>query len=269
MGIATWASLRCGVLPKVHKLYFIQSEKLDNLVSFAYKILRIRFGYEVFILNRANLAYILGKNHDEVNNIKGKLSNWTLVLGIAGLDRLPKEKVEYQEKDISDIAQQFALKLTPTIPEANQKLLLELLTNTSTDPYWKLRVKGGFQDIFFISTLDKAADFSKQVYSLSQEYGYPASDIGMYFQPVVQGVSCHCEFTLPYNPQNMDEVAKVKRFVSEGSEALMKQGAFFSRPYGSWAAGAYSRDSQNTWALKKIKAIFDPNNIMNPGKLCF
>jgi FAD/FMN-containing dehydrogenase len=32
---------------------------------------------------------------------------------------------------------------------------------------------------------------------------------------------------------------------------------------------AYNRDAQTTTVLKKIKDIFDPNHVMNPGKLCF
>jgi FAD/FMN-containing dehydrogenase len=32
---------------------------------------------------------------------------------------------------------------------------------------------------------------------------------------------------------------------------------------------AFNRDAASTIALKKIKGIFDPNNVMNPGKLCF
>ncbi|RPJ13983.1 MAG: FAD-binding oxidoreductase, partial [Deltaproteobacteria bacterium] len=31
----------------------------------------------------------------------------------------------------------------------------------------------------------------------------------------------------------------------------------------------YNRDTQGTIALRKIKQIFDPKNVMNPGKLCF
>ena len=49
----------------------------------------------------------------------------------------------------------------------------------------------------------------------------------------------------------------------------MNAGAFFSRPYGALTDIAYRRDGETTSALKKVKAVLDPNNIMNPGKLCF
>jgi FAD/FMN-containing dehydrogenase len=32
---------------------------------------------------------------------------------------------------------------------------------------------------------------------------------------------------------------------------------------------AYRRDGETTAALRKVKGIFDPKNIMNAGKLCF
>jgi FAD/FMN-containing dehydrogenase len=49
----------------------------------------------------------------------------------------------------------------------------------------------------------------------------------------------------------------------------MHQGAYFSRPYGIWADMAFNRDAQTTLVLKKVKKIFDPKAVMNPGKLCF
>ena len=147
--------------------------------------------------------------------------------------------------------------------------MLEILSGASKDPYWKLRYKGGYHDIFFLTTLNRAPEFVKTIYGLSEAVGYPTSDIGIYIQPLMQGVACHCEFVLPFDPGNQSEVTKVQKLVTEGSEALMKLGAFFSRPDGTSANMAYNRDAQTTIALKKIKGIFDPNNVMNPGKLCF
>jgi FAD/FMN-containing dehydrogenase len=107
------------------------------------------------------------------------------------------------------------------------------------------------------------------MFSVAEGYGYPTSEIGVYIQPVHQGAGCHCEFSLPFDPSHPEEVARVRTLFDRASEALLKQGAFFSRPYGIWANMAYNRDAQTTAALKKIKGIFDPNHIMNPGKLCF
>ena len=64
-------------------------------------------------------------------------------------------------------------------------------------------------------------------------------------------------------------MARVKELYRKASEELIGQGAYFSRPYGMWANMVYNRDTQGTIALRKIKQIFDPKNVMNPGKLCF
>ena len=37
----------------------------------------------------------------------------------------------------------------------------------------------------------------------AENAGYPASDLGMYIQPVVQGTGYHCEFNLFYDPANL------------------------------------------------------------------
>ena len=61
MGIVTWASLKCEMLPQIHKLFFVPSRKLNDLLNLAYSILRIRFGDELLLLNNWNLAAMLGK----------------------------------------------------------------------------------------------------------------------------------------------------------------------------------------------------------------
>ena len=116
MGIVTWASLRCEVLPKVQKFLLVPSEGMDNIIGFAYKLLRIRFHDELMILNRSSLAAILGEGTEQISSLKKELPLWTLVLGLTGRDILAEERVEFLEKDIVDIAQQFNLRLESEIP---------------------------------------------------------------------------------------------------------------------------------------------------------
>lgn len=265
MGIATWTSLRCEVLPQVHKLYFASANKLMDLLDFTYRILRIKFGDELLIVNRAYLASLLGKTADEVQALQKQLPAWAVLVGIAGREMLPLERVAYQEKDIAEIAREFNLKLTSSIPGANGAEVLGAILQPSDKPYWKQRYKGAFQDIFFVTTLDKTPEFASTMFSLAEKHGYPNSDVGVYIQPQHMGTSVHCEFHLPYAQADRNQV---KELFFKASEKLFRQGAFFSRPYGAWSKLQYDMDSQNTVALKKVKDIFDPNSIMNPGKLC-
>lgn len=269
MGIVTSASLRCKISPRLHKLFFVPSPKLDDLLGFAYRLLRFRYGDEFLFLNNSNLASILGEGADQIRALRAELPDWVLILGLAGRSRLPKERVEFQEKDITGIARQFGLRLLSALPGATNGEVLAAVFRPSPEPYWKLRYQGGCQDIFFLTTLNKTPELVKAMRSVAEALGYPASDIGVYLQPEHMGVSCHCEFNLPYSPSNTEDITRVQELFIKASEALMKQGAFFSRPYGIWADMVYRRDTQTAIILKKIKGIFDPNNVMNPGKLCF
>jgi FAD/FMN-containing dehydrogenase len=62
---------------------------------------------------------------------------------------------------------------------------------------------------------------------------------------------------------------RARELFRDASHRLLWQGAFFSRPYGIWADMVYNADARTMLATRKVKEIFDPNNVMNPGKLCF
>jgi FAD/FMN-containing dehydrogenase len=269
MGIVTWASVRCEILPKVHRLFFLSAQNLLDLIDCAYRLLKARLGDEFLLMNNSNLACLLGETADEIRTLKEEFSPWVILIGIAGRDILPEEKVETQEKDIRDIAQDSGLRFVPVIPGPSGKKVLDVLLRPSREPYWKFTYKGGCQDIFFLTTLDQTPGFVKTTYTIAEELQYPSSEIGIYIQPQHQGVACHYEISLPFDSNSMMEAARVKKFFVKASEELIKKGAYFSRPYGIWAAMAYHQDAQSTTLLKEIKKVFDPNHVLNPGKLCF
>ena len=268
MGIVTWASIKCEVYPALRKLFFVPAENLEDLIDFTYKLLKFRFGDELFIINHACLAFILANEPDEIESLKNSLPPWTVVVGITGGQILPREKVEAQENDIQDIAQNFGLKMVPAIADCRAGDLLGLIIKPSPEPYWKLRFKGGSQEIFFLTTLDKTPGFITTMYSAATDNRYPSSDIGVYLQPVHQGVGCHCEFILPFDLENQAEVLKTEKLFRDASLRLFKEKAYFSRPYGIWADMVYNADARTMVVTQKMKEIFDPNNVMNPGKLC-
>jgi FAD/FMN-containing dehydrogenase len=269
MGIVTWASVKCEVYPQARKLFFIPAEKLEDLIDFTYKLLKFRFGDELFIVNNTCLANILGGQPSEIEALKDKLPAWTVVVGITGGHILAEEKLAAQEGDIRDIAQQHGLRMVPALQGIRGDETLEVILGPSPESYWKLRYKGGSQEIFFLTTLDQTPGFVTTMFSAAVEGQYPVPDIGVYLQPVHQGVGCHCEFILPFDRANQAEVQKTQELFREASHRLFKQGAYFSRPYGIWADMVYNADARTMVVTQKIKDIFDPKHVMNPGKLCF
>jgi FAD/FMN-containing dehydrogenase len=269
MGIVTWASLRCEVLPKVQRFFLVPSEGLDSLIAFAYKLLRIRFHDELLLLSGSGLAAILGESPEQIMGLREKLPPWILFFGLAGRDILPEEKVAYMERDVSDIARQAGVSLESAVPGATAEQAADAVLSPSHEPYWKLRCKGGCRDIFFLTTLNRTPEFVTVMRSLAEAAGYPPSDIGAYIQPAHMGTSCHVEFSLPFNPDDRKEADAVQGLFAKASEELGKRGAFFSRPYGTWADIEYGRNAEHASISKKLKKLFDPNNILNPGKLCF
>jgi hypothetical protein len=102
------------------------------------------------------------------------------------------------------------------------------------------------------------------------ESNYPLQDIGVYVLPIERGRACHCEADFHCDPNNRNDVERVKNLWQEVSRRFIDEGgAFFDRPYGIWADLVYSRAGTYTQKLKEIKREIDPNNICNPGQLCF
>jgi FAD/FMN-containing dehydrogenase len=269
MGIVTWATVRCELAPSMQKPFMVGANSLEKISDFIYKMLWLKSVEECFVLSNANLAAILAKTPAEYANLKNSLPQWILFFSLAGFEYFPEERIAYQEKAMADAAQKFGITPATSVGGVSAYELLRLVNKPSDEPYWKLRQKGACQDIFFLTTLDRSAKFIQVMQSQAEQAGWSASDIGMYVQPMVQGTSCHVEFNLFYNPKNAKETAKAQELYQSATEALMNAGGFFSRPYGVAADLAYRRDAETTAALRKVKGIFDPKNIMNAGKLCF
>ena len=264
MGIVIWASIKCELIPSVHRYVFVPGEKLEDLVDFCYQLERIRLGDEVILVNAAQLSMMLGGRNPAV-----QLPAWTVIIGLGGAALFPDERVTVQQLDLRRLVQRCGLELLQGLPGVIAAEISKAIKGCSGDPYYKFKAKGACQDIFFLTTLNQAPGFVSIVFAAAERVRYATSEVGIYIQPQHHGVSQHVEFNFPYDPADKCESAKVKAIYEDASRELISSGAYFSRPYGSWADRVYSRDVDATRVLRTVKHIVDPKNVLNPGKLCF
>lgn len=270
MGIVTWATLKCRPLADLKRNFLISSQTLEPLLDLSYRLIRLRLGETCFIVNDLNMACLLLKTPGEIKTLRDTLPRWFLVVSFEGVGALPQEKVDYQEADFLEmVARADNCNLVKILGGFNADDVAALIMAPSAESYWKLNYKGACSDIFFLTILDKTPEFVTALPTLTQAQRFPLEDLGVYIQPIVQGTSCHCEFNLFHDPADRAGLERVKAMEIDGALSLANKGAFFSRPYGAWARIAYGRAPETIILQRKVKKIFDPNNILNPGRLCF
>ncbi|MBN1161266.1 MAG: FAD-binding oxidoreductase [Dehalococcoidales bacterium] len=270
MGIVTWASMRCELLPSLEEPFIVGSSDPDTLLELASWLIRLRMVNECFILNNTALAAIFARKWPkDYQSLKDALPAWVLFYCVAGYEYFPEERVSSYIKDITGITQRLGVEAVKAAGAVSANEILKAVQQPSPEPYWKLRYKGACQDVFFLTINDKLAGQIQVMNEVAEKAGYPVSDIGVYIQPIVQSTGLHCEFNLFYDPANSSEAGRVRELSNTAVKALIAQGAFFSRPYGESAGMVLNKDAANVAVLNKLKKMFDPNNIMNPGKVCF
>ena len=270
MGIVTWASLRCELIPTIERPFVVGTDDIEKLFEFIHWIIRLRLVNECFVINNVNLAAMMAKKSQaDYEEIKDCLPPYVLLYNVTGYEYLAEERVEYQVKDVNDVAQKVGVEPSGATGKISATDLLKVVNLPSADPYWKLRNRGACHDVFFVTLYDKIPGLIDAMHDMAIGAGYDASGMGIYLQPIVQGTNCHVEFNLFYDPLNRSEAEKVRKMSEDAVKSLESYGAFFSRPYGETARLVVNRDAATVEALKRVKSIFDPNNIMNPGKLCF
>ncbi len=263
LGVVTWATLKLEILPSIQKVYHLQSDNIQDLLDLQYELLKYRLCDELLILNNKNLACLLKENQQEISQLVGNLEKWNLIFIISGRGPLANDKISYLEGDIDEIRAELGLNFSEPNVEISDKEILHFLYEPCEKP-WRMRLKGAYQDIFFLTSFEKIPKFISLMETKFEK------DLGIYIQPINQGTSYHIEFDLHYDPEDINEVNAIKEKNRGIRAQLMDIGAFFSRPYGVWAKDVFSHHSLEIIdALKKVKQIFDPNKVLNPGVLCF
>ncbi len=276
MGIVTWANVKIEHKPKADKTFCMPFKKFDDMIEAIFAIQRKRIGFECLALDNLNLACILAKDMaDDFERLRKTLPPWSLIIILTGPQYFPEEKIAYEEEALHIIRNTVfpGSKVLDIVPGfGSTHVLPDILRSPwpKKEVYWKSRLKGACQDLIFMTIMDKVPEFIAEVKKVAGNNGVDPDALGIYIQPVDFASSAHVEFNFFYNPEDAKEKAKVANAYKESIEAALKLEAHFTRPYGKVTSDlVYERASSYTGMLKKTKAALDPNNVMNPGALCF
>jgi FAD/FMN-containing dehydrogenase len=296
LGICYEMNLRLIPIPKVWKIFFSEFDNVKDVIRAIKVIQRKELGYEVFALNNFDMATLLLKEDDKLtdklkkgayigNNgapfwthdmrhsfdeVRAKLAPWTLIVSISGWARQPEAKVAYQEKDFREAAAETGFEIRTSV---GGYVGLDRLVMDELVLPWRMQkrhgFKGGCHELKFHALGSKLPQVEAALQEVCARYNYSAGEIGAYVQPIERARTFSCVFDLHCFPDREADYNNVKELFIEASEAMIKAGAFFDRPYGCWADMMYRRNATYAEYLKKIKTELDPNNVLNPGKLCF
>lgn len=276
MGIVTWANLKIEYIPTIDRVLLAPVDDLEYTTDFLHRILKIRIGQECLLLDNTDLAALVAEKWpNDFEELRATLPPWTLVLVMSAMVRRPEEKLKYEQNMLDEVLKNEFTEINlkpdlPGFPGLAKKLLLRLRQPwPKNKPYWRNRYLGGCQSLFFITRPGLAPQFIELMEAVAAQYGYPVDDIGGYIQPIEHNRACQVQFDIFYDPASEVDVELVRSLYRDAIGTLASQGALFTRPYGELADLVYGSATEYATVLRRVKKIFDPNNIMNPGTLCY
>lgn len=263
LGIVTRASIKLKTAYETTQVLYIPAPSFEQVLPVLREIKRLDSPVEMFLADCVYLSGLLAETPEDFERLQKELPPVTVIMVL----RAEPEKTAYQAADLQDLAKASEFQLTDqltAVPDACQKLLEEI---EHPEGYLRFRKhRGGYAVIPFICMARQVPLFNRAVTQIAQQFQYDPAAIGSLLLPV-EPSRVHFQYSFYYDPSDAKTHAKVRQLYQAASAALIKMGAFFSRPYGDWAGKVYEKSDAYKSMLKKIKKEVDPEKIMHPGRL--
>lgn len=266
LGVMAWAAVYCERIPLQEQSFFGSAAQFESVIDMARDLLHRRLGNAMFIVDRVQLAMLLATDAKSFLALRGTLPAWILFASVAAGKHATQEKMAWQLADLQHCASSHGVTLGEELAGCKAMDLSRRLREA--DPVsFRDRPLGAHRELFFLQQLDRAGSFLPIVQACLAQADLGSAPLGVYIQPMSQGVNCHVEFTLPYDPRKTIEAKRSQLAWAQAAAQCAQAGAFFSRPYGKWSEIAFARDPAILPMMTIAKSVFDPRDVMNPGRL--
>ncbi len=261
IGLVTWGTLKTEVLPKASALFFVEAASAETLTKLANTLLLRRIPDECVILSRENFAAAFSDDDAEKDALSG-VAPWVMLCRVCGFERYPEERLAIYRGYLEDAVSEAGLTLKASLGlEAGLEEKLErMLTDCDRrESAWKLR-RGAVRELLLTAPPSRVAAVMEILARRFPEAGYTVLP-----QVLGRAFRVECDLFLENEPAVLE---KADERIFDAQKELLAAGAVFERPYGRLAELVYT-EPRATEAMRKLKRIFDPDNILNPGKLCY
>ncbi|MBN2108673.1 MAG: FAD-binding oxidoreductase [Deltaproteobacteria bacterium] len=265
LGIGVKAAVTLRNIVQHRKYIIVPLENIEKLNVLSPALMHQEANDECFVANALYFACLFANDKNEITALEKSLPTWIAVIGISGND---EAEVSYKELDIRDVLDRFGLKGDTTlagIADLQKRLMQEI--DHPRGMLNQRRYAGGCSYIACMASNTQLSPLYNLTLQQAQHNGGARAELGWLLMPLNFGGSYYFEPNLYYDPADAAERARTQQLFSNISRTLIHAGAFFPRPYPMWAEEVYFRIGAYHRKIKMCKEIFDPNNIMNPGKL--
>ncbi|EIZ77191.1 FAD dependent oxidoreductase [Novosphingobium sp. Rr 2-17] len=262
LGILNWAAILCERVPALEEARFVGADSIAPLAHLSAELHRRRIGMASFIASNLHLASVLESEPDRIADLAAQLPAFVLYIQFTAACDFPQDKIAYQLADVTQLCADTRLVASPDLAGYSASQITQLQAHPPAGNY-KDRIAGAHRSVFFLSQMDRAEQFI----ALARER--LGANVAIYVQPRLHGRNCHVELVLPFDPASPQQTSANDALADQLAKACSVAGGFFSRPYGAWADMAFARNPTIKPFLRETKSIFDPDHILNPGRLCF
>lgn len=265
LGIATKGRIVVKNANPDREVYFIPCTNVAEVIGPLHRILRVSsksIGEECFIVDRMNLLQMTSGNWPEGEGAGKEVSPWTVVVVLSG----EEDEVKYQREDLLEILQQSGLspqREVPGIADAGRKILEELMLPRG----FYDSAKWAYHPIQFYVSGRLIAPVENLLGGLLKAFNVSKEKLGSIIVPVEKGRVYYCEYGLHRDKGDAGDTEKVRTVWFEAIRRLLELGVYFDRPYGPLGEMVYARTGLYHSMVKKFKDLFDPNGIMNLGRV--